>query len=228
MANLYGKDRLKPAVECMLFVSAEPLSAAQMAAVLEVDEPLVEGVVHELILDLGQSGLQITRVAGGYQLCTRPEFSDVCQRVIVPQNQKLSRAALETLAVVAYKQPVTQPEIEAVRGVDVAGVVKTLLDRGLIKEVGRKPTVGRPILYATTPQFLEHMGLDDLRDLPDIDTLAVDKVRELEAQRDLFQESEILVREPVEQAESEDAQAVEVESKLHLRPVARHEDAEID
>lgn len=185
------EGNLESAVECMLFVSSDALSVAQMAVALELDEPAIEKAVYELILDRGQSGLQIVRVAGGYQMCTRPEYSEVCQKVLVRQNQKLSRAALETLAVVAYRQPVTQPEVEAVRGVSVSGVMKTLLDKGLIKEVGRKQTPGRPILYATTPQFLEHMGLEDLADLPDIDTLAVEKVRELEAERSLFQDSEI-------------------------------------
>jgi len=177
----------------MLFVSSEPISTAQMAAVLEVDEATVEQAVYDLILDKGESGLQIVRVAGGFQMCTKPEFSEVCQRILVPQNQKLSRAQLETLAVVAYRQPVTQPEVEAIRGVDSNGVMKKLLERGLIKEIGRKQTPGRPILYGTTPKFLEHMGLDDLADLPDIDTLAVEKVQELEAQRDLFAEKEIAV-----------------------------------
>jgi segregation and condensation protein B len=194
MDNWLKNGKLKSAVECMLFVSAEPLSAAQMAAALEADEPAIEQAVCELILDRGESGLQIVRLAGGYQMCTRMEFADVCQRILAPQSQKLSRAALETLAVIAYRQPVTQPEIEAIRGVNVEAVTKTLLDRGLVKVVGRKPTIGRPILYATTPKFLEHLGLEDLADLPDIDTLAVEKVKELEAQRELFEDREIAVR----------------------------------
>ena len=197
MDSSLKNGKLQSAIECMLFVSAEPLSAAQMAAALEVDEPIIEQAVHELILDRGQSGLQIVRVAGGYQMCTRPEFAEVCQRILAPQNQRLSRAALETLAVIAYRQPVTQPEIEAIRGVNSDAVMKTLLDRGLIKEVGRKQTVGRPILYATTPRFLEHLGLDDLADLPDIDTLAVEKVQELEAQRELFDRGEIAAHQDV-------------------------------
>lgn len=123
-------------------------------------------------------------------MCTRPEFSSFCAKLLHPSNQKLSRAALETLAVVAYRQPVTQPEIEAVRGVSVDGVMKTLLDRGLIKEVGRKPTVGRPILFATTSEFLQHFGLNDLSELPEIDMLAVEEVRALEAQKTLFENAE--------------------------------------
>ncbi|MEN6520544.1 MAG: SMC-Scp complex subunit ScpB [Armatimonadota bacterium] len=184
---------LKSAIECMLFVSTEPVTTAQMASVLEVDEQAVEQAIYDLKLDHGQSGLQIARVAGGFQMCTKPEYSDICQRILIPQNQKLSRAQLETLAVVAYRQPVTQPEVEAIRGVDSNGVMKKLLERGLVKETGRKQTPGRPILYGTTPKFLEHMGLDDLADLPDIDSLAVEKVQELEAQRNLFTDGEITI-----------------------------------
>jgi segregation and condensation protein B len=186
--------KLKSAVECMLFVSTEPLSVAQMASTADVEESAIEEAVHELILDRGQSGLQISHIAGGYQMCTRPEFSEVCQKILVPQNQKLSRPALETLAVVAYRQPVTQPEIEAIRGVSVDGVMKTLLNRGLVKECGRKQTAGRPILYGTTPKFLEHLGLDDLADLPEADTLAVEKIKEMEAQQELFENAEIAIK----------------------------------
>lgn len=199
---------LKAAVECLLFVSSEPVSVAQLASVLEVDNMSIENAVYELMLDRGQSGLQIVRVAGGYQICTRPEYSDVCKKLLAPQNQKLSRAGLETLAVIAYRQPVTQPEIEAIRGVSSSGVVKTLLDKGLLREAGRKQTAGRPILYATTPQFLEYMGLNDLRDLPDIDSLAIEKVKELEAQKSLFQDGEI-VAQPVEDTVTADAEPVE-------------------
>ncbi len=192
----FAKDgQLKSAVECMLFVSPEPLSAAQMAAALESEVTLVENAVNELIADLSNRGLQIVRVAGGYQMCTKPEFSSICQRIMIRQSQKLSRAALETLAVVAYKQPVTQPEIEAVRGVNASGVIKTLIDKGLIYEVGRKQTPGRPILYGTTPQFLEYMGLNDLSQLPDIDALSSDRVNELEAEQKLFEEHEIMVQD---------------------------------
>lgn len=202
MDNALKNGKLKAAVECMLFVSTEPLTTTQMAAVLEMDEPAIEEAVHELILDRGQTGLQIARIAGGYQFCTRPEFSEVCQKIVVKQSQRLSRAGLETLAVVAYRQPVTQPEVEAIRGVSVDGVMKTLLDRGLVREVGRKQTVGRPILYATTPKFLEHLGLEDLADLPEIDTLAVEKIKELEAQQDLLANSEIAVNSVAVEAES--------------------------
>ena len=188
VCDLHKNGRLCEALECMLFVSTEPLSAAQLAEALQVDVSDVEQAVNalEARLDSG-SGLQLMRVAGGYQLCTRPEFADYCSIILQPVRKKLSKAALETLAVIAYRQPCTQPEIEAVRGVCVDGVIKTLIDRGLIKEAGRKPTPGRPILYATTPEFLEYFGLNDISELPDIDELAVDEIKALKARKDLFE-----------------------------------------
>ncbi len=202
---IYGS--LKNIVQCMLFVSTEPLSVATLAAAAGVDECSIEEAVHELILDIGQSGLQVSRIAGGYQMCTRAEFHEICQKILVPQNQKLSRPALETLAVVAYRQPVTQPEIEAIRGVSVDGVMKTLMNRGLVRECGRKQTAGRPILYGTTPKFLEHLGLSDLADLPDIDSLAVEKIEEMQAQQELFANAEIAVKMSQSSEEPESAGA---------------------
>lgn len=196
--------KLKNAVECMLFVASDPLSPKDMASVLEVEEELVEEAVGELAFQMNEhSGLQVVRVAGGYQMCTRPEFSQYCAKLLHPSNQKLSRAALETLAVVAYRQPVTQPEIEAIRGVAVDGVMKTLVDRGLVKEVGRKPTPGRPILFATTPEFLQHFGLNDIAELPDIDMFAVEEVRALESQQTLFENPEGAAQDTVEPSEAE-------------------------
>ena len=189
--DLHRNGRLRDALECMLFVSTEPLSAAQLAEALQVEEGEVENAMAALESRLdGGSGLQLMRVAGGYQLCTRPEFADYCAIILQPSRKKLSKAALETLAIVAYRQPCTQPEVEAVRGVSVDGVIKTLIDRALIREAGRKHTPGRPILYATTPEFLEYFGLNEISELPDIDALAVDEVRALEAQRELFREAE--------------------------------------
>lgn len=182
---------LQKAVECMLFVSAEPLSLSQLAEVLGVDQEKVE----DLLLALEQrlesgSGLQLMRVAGGYQLCTRPEYAEYCSAILQPARKKLSKAALETLAIIAYRQPCTQPEIEAVRGVSVDGVIKTLLERGLIKEAGRKQAPGRPILYATTREFLEYFGLNDISELPDIDEFANGELQALEAKREALREAE--------------------------------------
>jgi segregation and condensation protein B len=158
--------RLLAALECLLFVAVEPLTAAAAARALEVDEALAAQALEEVRRRFAEGGLQVERVAGGYRMSTRPEFGEVVARYLQPPAHRLSRQALETLAIIAYRQPITQPEIEAIRGVNSAGVLKTLLDRGLTREAGRKETVGRPILYATTDEFLKHFGLNDLSELP--------------------------------------------------------------
>jgi segregation and condensation protein B len=159
--------RLRAAMECVLFVAGEPVTPRRAAAALTVEEALAAEVLEDLRLNPAPGGgLQVVRVAGGYQLCTRPEHADVVNRFLQPAAQRLSRQAMETLAIIAYRQPITQPEIDAIRGVHSGGVLKTLLDRALIQEAGRKETVGRPILYQTTEEFLKHFGLNDLTELP--------------------------------------------------------------
>ncbi|MCX6359288.1 MAG: SMC-Scp complex subunit ScpB [Armatimonadetes bacterium] len=124
----------------------------------------------------GGSGLQVLAIAGGYQLATRTEYADTVARLAARSDSRLSRAALETLAVIAYRQPTTQPEIEAVRGVSVGGVLKTLQERRLIADAGRKATMGRPILYVTTPEFLHYFGLKEIADLPPLDDADVSAI----------------------------------------------------
>jgi segregation and condensation protein B len=163
-----SNDRLKCVLECMLFVSPQPLSVPHVAKSLGIDELIVDTAIHELRLDYAGRGLQILRIANGYQMCTRPEHAEFVSMLLKPERMRLSRAALETVAIVAYRQPITQPEVEAIRGVNSDGVLKTLTERNLIKHVGRKETPGRPMLYATTPEFLSHFGLNDLSDLPEL------------------------------------------------------------
>jgi segregation and condensation protein B len=182
----HRNGKLKHVIECMLFVSNEPVTAAHIAEALEIEPDRVEDALASLEEDLNCGhGVQLARVAGGYQICTRPEFGEYCAMILQPAKRKLSKAALETLAVIAYRQPCTIPEIEAVRGVNVDGVIKTLTERGLIRETGRKQAPGRPILYATTEEFLEYFGLNDISELPDIDMLAVEEVKALDAEREL-------------------------------------------
>lgn len=161
-------------LECLLFVAAEPLPPRRAAELLELDEPAAYAALEALRHDYERrgGGLQVVRVAGGYQLRTRAEYAAIISRFLQPEPQKLSRQAVETVAVIAYRQPITQPEIDGLRGVSSSGVLKTLLDRGLIREAGRKETPGRPILYATTPEFLKHFGLADLADLPRLEETA--------------------------------------------------------
>ncbi len=162
--------QLKAILEAIVYVTDEPLSAQQMAAALEQPLDKVKRLLDELVADYGKPdrGLTVREVAGGYKMATKPEHHEAVRAFVkkLTPPLKLSLAALETLAVVAYKQPVTAPEIMEIRGVQGAGVLKTLLDRKLISESGRKNVVGKPILYKTTKDFLVQFGLKDLSELP--------------------------------------------------------------
>lgn len=162
--------RLGAVIECLLFVSPQPVTAQQVAAVMELEEEAARTALELLRHGYSEtSGLHVVRVAGGYQLRTRPEHAGIVAAFLRPAAQKLSRQALETLAIIAYEQPITQPEIDALRGVTSDGVIKTLLDRELIREAGRKDAPGRPFLYRTTERFLQHFGLPDLSELPSLE-----------------------------------------------------------
>lgn len=175
-------SRLFPALECLLFVAAAPVAPEAVAGALEVEEELAAAALEAFRLQYANGGgLQVVRVAGGYQMRTRPELADVVAAFLRPAAQKLSRQALETLAIVAYEQPITQPEIDALRGVNSDGVLKTLVERELIAEAGRKEAPGRPILYRTTERFLLHFGLSDLNELPQLeDSLGADELEKRE------------------------------------------------
>jgi segregation and condensation protein B len=162
--------RLRAILEAIVYVTDEPLSAQQMAAALERPIDVVKRLLDELVAEWAgpEHGLAIREVAGGYKMSTKPEHHEAVRAFVkkLTPPLKLSLPALETLAVVAYKQPVTAPEIMDIRGVQGAGVLKTLLDRKLIAESGRKNVVGKPILYKTTKDFLVQFGLKDLHELP--------------------------------------------------------------
>ena len=161
---------LKGILEAILFVSGEPLSVDRMLGVVEgVSRAELVSALQALQADYAVEGrgLQLVEVAGGFQIATRPDCAPWIKRLErAKEGARLSRSAMETLAIVAYKQPVVRAEIEQIRGVDSAGVLKTLLERRLIRIVGRKDAPGRPILYGTTRQFLQAFGLKDLADLP--------------------------------------------------------------
>jgi len=158
---------LVAALEAVLFVAAVPLSEERLAEILEVQPPLLEAALVQLQDRLDATrALELRKVAGGWQLVTRPEHAGVVARLAAVRRVNLSGPALEVLAVVAYRQPVTRVEIEAIRGVNSERSIRTLLEYGLIVEVGRKEAPGRPILYGTSERFLETFGLDDLSDLP--------------------------------------------------------------
>lgn len=159
-------------IEALIFVSEEPLSAKVMAEVLREDREVVQAALAELAEEFNgrNSGLQLREVAGGWQFATRPEFHEHVRAYLKSRpSAKLSIASLETLAVIAYKQPVTVPEILEIRGVQSPSSIKTLLDKKLIVAKGRKETVGRPMMYGTSKDFLMQFGLKDLSELPSME-----------------------------------------------------------
>ena len=165
------RDQRIRALEAMLFVADEPVAAASLAQVLDSDRATVDGLLEELASEYERmgSGLSLRKVAGGWRLYTHPDTAPAVERfVLSSRHSRLTKAALETLAIVAYKQPVTRHQVSAIRGVNTEGVLKALVDRGLLTEVGHEEGPGRPILYGTTPEFLERLGLDSVADLPSL------------------------------------------------------------
>ncbi|MCU0590556.1 MAG: SMC-Scp complex subunit ScpB [Desulfobacterales bacterium] len=160
---------LKNIVESLLFVADEPLGPERLKKILE---PAEAGAIAEAVAALKadyesrQGGFYLAEVAGGYQFRTRPEYTAWIRRLVDPKPVRLSRAALETLAIIAYKQPVIRSDVEHIRGVDCGGVLRQLLERKLVRVLGRKEIAGRPLIYATTRKFLETFDLKDLKDLP--------------------------------------------------------------
>jgi segregation and condensation protein B len=169
--------RTSQIVEALLFASEAPLSAGDLTRGGEgLDEDAVEAAIQELrqAYEEGGRSFQIYELGGGYQILTRPEFAPYLERYdTVPQSARLSAPAMEVLAIVAYRQPLGRAEIEEIRGVGSAGVLRTLQERGLVDVVGRGEGLGRPLLYGTTGRFLEHFGFRSLEDLPHPEELPV-------------------------------------------------------
>jgi segregation and condensation protein B len=190
---------LKGIVEAILFASSKPLSERQIVNILkkaakatplpetealqEIKEAQIVEVLQVLRADLEPRGIQLQEVGGGYRFTTHPETVHwVRQLFDEPRSFKLSPSALETLAVIAYRQPATRSEMESVRGVSVDGVLDTLLERGMVRTAGRAEAPGRPVLYETTPEFLEIFGLRELNELPNVDELRKVLVKVTESQ----------------------------------------------
>ena len=174
-------------LETMLFITDRPLSVEKLAAVLEQDESAVRDLLAQLqnsYLDSGRA-LQIVESGGGFQMATKPEYASYVRRLYRERmTVRLSVASLETLAIIAYRQPLTRAEIESIRGVEVIAALETLVERGLIKVDGRKETVGRPLLYSTTPEFLRFFGFNSLEDMPKLETLVEKKPEQPERDGD--------------------------------------------
>jgi segregation and condensation protein B len=176
-AELIETGALQRAVEALLFVASEALSIKQLAKLTKASEVEVTQALAQIEADFTERGIVLREIAGGYRFASAPDARDVVEAYLLPPKTNLSPAALETLSIVAYQErdegPVTKTDIEAIRGVSADSVIATLLDRRFIEESGRKDVVGRPILYRTTPEFLEAFGLRSLEELPQIDFSAV-------------------------------------------------------
>ena len=165
-------EEIKAIIENILLAVDQPVSETQFKNLLgsSSDKVILKPVLEELIEDYNSRNLQIVQVAEGYQLCTRHDYSDWVRKFLkFDKTTKLSQPSLDTLAIIAYKQPLTKAEVEEIRGVDSSGVVKTLLEKKVISPGGRKKVPGRPIMYRTTRKFLEYFGLRDLSDLPTLE-----------------------------------------------------------
>ena len=176
------REEIKAIIENILLAADQPVSEAQFKNLFsdEVEKVSFKSVLEELIDEYNSRNLQILQVAEGYQLCTRHDYSNWVRKFLkFDKTRKLSQPSLDTLSIIAYKQPLTKAEVEEIRGVDSSGVVRTLLEKKVISPGGRKKVPGRPIMYRTTRKFLEYFGLKDLSDLP---TLEDFKESELEDQ----------------------------------------------
>lgn len=175
------KREQKSIIEGLLFTWGDPLSTKDISDILEITKKEAQEILEDMIDEFNyqRRGIQILKVNDRYQLGTRPEHFEFIKQLSVPKNSRsLSNAALETLSIVAYKQPIIKNELEAIRGVKCDTAISTLIERNLVKEAGRLETTGRPRLYATTDDFLKYFGLDSLKHLPDIEKFKQDENQE--------------------------------------------------
>ena len=190
-------QREKNLLEALLFVAYEPMPAKKLADIMGVDLSLVKELILELVQEYQCKGFQLKGIAGGWQFLTNEDFAPYIEKLYNPRNQQLSKAALETLAIIAYRQPITRLEIENIRQVKVDAVVNKLLDKSLVKEVGRREGPGRPILYGTTKEFLSFFGIVSLKDLPPLASFE-QNFEDLSSEKPLFSQ-------PQEQTEAVEA-----------------------
>lgn len=180
MADLdtLNPNSLKGALEAMLLVSSDPVSASALAKILDVTPGEVASLLAELKVEYEEAnrGFQLREVAGGWRLFTHPAYHEQVEALVLSwDTQRLSQAALETLAVIAYQQPVTREMVKGIRGVNSDGVISSLVEKGLVREMGRDPQRGQAIIYGTTNAFLEKFGLKSTRELPDLEQFAPDE-----------------------------------------------------
>jgi len=167
---------LTGSLEAVLFASGDPVSAQQLMEIFEIDIDNLDELIKSLAQSLEErkSGLTVQQVAGGWQLVTRKELFPYVEKLTETKEKKLSSAAMETLSIIAFKQPITKQEIEHIRGVHIEKVLSKLIELELVRELGRKEVLGRPILYGTTDNFLKCFGLNEITDLPDLPAVEMD------------------------------------------------------
>jgi segregation and condensation protein B len=163
--------KLKNILEAMLFISPVPLSLPKLVKLIpEAERAEIKAALDSLAADYTGRGVELVQIAGGYRFFSREEYAEWAVKVVPTEPEpKLSRASLETLSIIAYRQPITRVEIEEIRGISSTGVLRTLLERGFIEVKGRKDVIGRPKLYGTTRAFLDYFGMSDVKELPDIE-----------------------------------------------------------
>jgi len=229
MAEINDPERAKQVIEALLFASSKPMSVSELRKVLRGLAPKqIEGFVTEIKEHYEQNkrSFQIVEIAGGYEIVTRKEFAPWIFKVELQKKaRQATQSALETLAILAYKQPITRAEIEDLRGVDVSGVMTTLMERTLIKIVGRKEVPGRPFLYGTTDKFLEHFGLKSLQDLPSIEEIK--KIVETSVRKEDLMGQQKLVDVDQSPVEGEAAKPSVVDASLEEVHAAREEAEDI-
>lgn len=193
-------ESIPGAIEALLFVSDEPVSAMTLADMLEIDLPSTQEALDVLAKRLSEqdAGVQLREVAGGWRLYTHPRYHDLIEKYVISwDTRRLSQAALETLAVIAYNQPITRANVVSIRGVNSDSPINSLIEKGLVREAGREASPGQPILYATTRSFLEKFGLASVADLPDLEEFAPD-----EESKNLIRERLGVMRSEVSELES--------------------------
>lgn len=161
------REEIRNIIETLLFISSEPLKIERLSEIVDAEKETVKSIIDELLQEYSTSPLEIREIAGGYLMATRAKYAPWIRKLYEEKTTlKLSQAALETLSIVAYKQPISRAEIEEIRGVEVTAVLETLLERNIIRICGRKEGIGRPLLYGTTDKFLRYFGLKSLVELP--------------------------------------------------------------
>ena len=205
-------EELKSIVENVLLAADQPINADELCKIFldGTDKSQLQSILGELKEEYSSRNLQVTEVADGYQLCTRHEYNDYIRKFLkLDRSTRLSQPSLDTLSIIAYKQPLTRQEVDEIRGVDSSGVIKTLLEKKVVGPAGRKKVPGRPIMYRTTQKFLEYFGLKDLSDLPTLEDL-----------REVLEGEEVPLQTQIEFSASEASEA----STNEVEPVSERVD----